>query len=73
MADERAWLEAKEKFPLRSLVNGKVVRTEPFGVFVEIPGCGVHAVLLVTEFVGDQRGEVHAPLYLGAALASLLR
>jgi ribosomal protein S1 len=56
MRSEHEWQAAKADFPIGSIVEGEVVHIEPFGVFVAIPGCAVHAVLLVTEFEdGDRR------------------
>lgn len=49
------WNLAKQRFPVGIRATGTVVRVEPFGVFVAIPDCGVHAVLLVTEFEDGPR------------------
>lgn len=55
----REWESAKVKFPVGSTVEGEVIHVEPYGVFVALPGCGVRAVLLVTEFEdGDRRFDL---------------
>ena len=55
MKSEDAWPEAKSKFPVGPTVLGTVARVEPFGVFVDIPGCGVRALLEVPEFEDGPR------------------
>lgn len=59
MATAEEWRSAKLNFPVGSTVEGELIHVEPYGVFVAIPGCGVHAVLLVTEFEdGDKRFDL---------------
>lgn len=56
MHGAKAWQAAKVRFPIGAIVHGSVIRVEAFGVFVALPGCGVPAVLLVTEFEDGPRG-----------------
>lgn len=49
------WTMSKLRFPIGAHVTGVIIRVEPFGVFVAIPECEVHAVLLVTEFEDGTR------------------
>jgi ribosomal protein S1 len=55
MEREREWESTKVNFPIGSMVEGEVIRVEPYGVFVAIPGCPFHSVLLVTEFEDGER------------------
>lgn len=49
------WELTKAHFPIGSTVEGEVIRVEPYGVYVTIPECHAHAVLLVTEFDDGER------------------
>lgn len=71
--DAASWKDVKRRFPLKSIVVGTVVRVEPFGVFVSVPQCDAHAVLLVTEFQdGDRAFDVSEYPEIGSQLTAVV-
>ncbi len=57
MDDTQKWTTQKEEHPLGSLVQGKVLKLAPFGVFLALDGVDFPAVLLVTHFEDNGRGR----------------
>jgi len=59
---ERPWLKAKEKYPVGSVVKGKVASITDFGVFVELEP-GIEGLLHGTEISWSERNPKLKDLY----------
>lgn len=57
MDDTEKWTTQKMKRPIGTLVEGRVERVAPFGVFVDVEGLDFPALLLVTHFEDNGKGK----------------
>lgn len=58
------WSEAADKYPVGSLVSGKVVRIAPFGAFVQLED-GVDALVHISQLADRRVGKVEEVVQVG--------
>ncbi len=47
------WENAKKRFPVKSIVHGKVIEHKPFGIFVDINDPVARGLVQITDFLDD--------------------
>ncbi|NLI89088.1 MAG: bifunctional 4-hydroxy-3-methylbut-2-enyl diphosphate reductase/30S ribosomal protein S1 [Epulopiscium sp.] len=65
--EDNPWTDIEEKYPAGSVVEGKVVRTVPFGAFVEIEE-GLEALLHISQISTDHVEKVESVLSVGETI-----
>jgi ribosomal protein S1 len=66
------WADAKLRFPVGARVSGKVVRHNPFGVFVDLGDAEALGLVQITDFLDEGRmtTELYPPI--GALIEAMV-
>ena len=50
-----SWLADKERFPIGTLIEGRIEQVHEFGAFISIPGACSPGILVITSLVDSDR------------------